>query len=81
MKNCPDCGAKPGEIHVDSCDIERCSSCGYQRVQCYCTDHDPAFARWSGFWPGKLEANAMGVDLNQFCIRGYDSLLFIKPKV
>jgi len=79
MKNCPDCNTKPGETHRDNCDVERCSVCGGQRLQCDCPNHDPAFSRWSGFWPGSLEADALKIDLNQFCEQGYDKKIFIKP--
>lgn len=80
LSECHDCGAMPGEVHKDNCDVERCSSCGGQRLQCSCADHDPAFARWTGLWPGKAEATALGVDLNEFVMQGYDTLFFIKPK-
>ncbi len=79
MTNCHDCDAKPGEIHEDGCDTERCSVCGGQRLQCDCPDHDAAFARWSGFWPGFLEAKELGLDLNQFYIGGYEKIIFVKP--
>ena len=81
MKNCHDCNAKPGEMHRVGCDVERCSVCGGQRLQCGCSGHDPAFARWSGFWPGVLEADALSIDLNQFYEQGYHKKIFIKPTV
>ena len=79
MTNCPDCNAKPGNIHVDGCNVERCSVCGGQRLQCECADHDPKFARWSGWWPGWLEAEALKIDLNEFYMQGYNKIIFIKP--
>ncbi|MHC4951556.1 MAG: hypothetical protein ACYTEU_11320 [Planctomycetota bacterium] len=79
IRDCPDCGVRPGEMHLNNCDVEQCSACGYQRLQCDCKEHDPAFSRWSGWWPGSLEAEALGLDLNQFHIEGYGMKLFKKP--
>lgn len=78
LRNCHDCGAKPGGIHKDGCDTERCSSCGGQRLQCECPDHDKQFARWTGIWPGKAEAEYLGCDLNEF-ERKYRDVFFKKP--
>jgi len=78
---CHDCNALPGEIHGPSCDVERCSACGGQRLQCNCPDHDPAFARWTGFWPGLLESETLGLTLNDLYEVGLDRVLFVKPKV
>ena len=81
MTNCHDCGATPGTVHGDNCDVERCSVCGGQRIQCYwdCKAHDPAFARWSGWWPGGLESEALGLDLNEFHEQGFAAMLFVAP--
>jgi hypothetical protein len=80
LQKCHDCRAKPGEIHQDGCDVERCSVCGGQRLLCDCAGHDKSFARWTGLWPGYAESRLMGLDLNEFASRGYDEIFFIKPK-
>ena len=79
LSQCHDCGAKPGEMHLDGCDTERCSVCGDQRLQCNCKGHDKTFARWTGLWPGVAEAQMLGVDLNEFHRKGYDRIFFVKP--
>ncbi len=80
LKNCPQCGVKPGHVHVDGCEIERCSICGLQRISCYCEgNHDRAFARWVGFWPGVLEAKELGIGLQELYEQGYFKIFFVKP--
>ena len=79
--NCPDCNAAPGHKHLDQCDVERCSVCGGQHFSCECEGHDKAFARWTGFWPGTLEAKALGLDnLNLLYVNDLHTLFFVKPK-
>jgi len=52
-KECHDCGAKPGEKHLDGCDVARCKSCGGQRLSCDC--ENPGEDVWTGVWPGIKE--------------------------
>jgi hypothetical protein len=40
-----------------------------------------AFARWTGLWPGSVEAEALGIDLNELYSQGYHKIFFVKPKV
>ena len=49
--DCPDCGAEAGGRHRGDCDVERCTSCGRQRVGCGCPVHDPDAAAWTGVFP------------------------------
>jgi hypothetical protein len=81
QENCPDCGVKPGEKHLDNCDVERCSVCGFQYLMCSCQKHDKSCARWIGFWPGELEAKALGISLNKLYESGIYKTIFIKPTI
>lgn len=81
LRNCPDCGVAPGEAHDPCCDVEHCSVCGGQCLSCDCggAGHDPIFARWTGIWPGKAEADFLRIDLNTFYERGLHKIFFVKP--
>ena len=80
FRACPDCRARPGQPHNRGCDVERCSHCGLQSLSCGAKTHDPLFSRWTGFWPGYLEARELGLDLNEFMVGGYYKAFFIKPR-
>lgn len=85
LRSCPDCGVSAGNCHKIGCDIEFCSVCGWQRLACEgdeeCKGHDREFARWTGFWPGELEARDLGISLNDLANPIIGKALFIKPKL
>jgi len=80
LRDCPDCAVKPGKPHQYNFDVERCSVCGGQLLSCGCAGHDIAFARWTGVWPGELESNFLGIDLNKFYLDGFYKIFFVKPE-
>lgn len=59
MKNCPDCGVAPGELHASGCDVERCPQCGLQAFSC---GHDATERRmpWTGEWHGFAQCRELG---------------------
>lgn len=80
---CPKCGVPPGSRHRVDCEVERCSECGFARVLCKARhfDHDPSFARWTGFLPGELEAKGLGLQSPDDL--GFDNLyklFYLKPR-
>lgn len=57
---CNDCQAKPGENHLDGCDVERCGECGGQFISCCCKEPSERRVPWSGEWPGTKECREFG---------------------
>lgn len=47
LPNCPDCGTSVGEHHKSDCDVERCQTCGQQKLTCGC---DSPHTIWTGEW-------------------------------
>jgi len=87
LEVCPDCGVQPGQRHNHGCDIEHCSVCGLQRINCDHEElHDRRFGRWTGIYPGEAECLALGFitedgmpDLNRLYSTGLYKIFFIKP--
>lgn len=51
LPNCPDCYTPVGEFHKLGCDVERCPTCGQQKLTCGC---DSGHTVWTGEWPEVL---------------------------
>jgi hypothetical protein len=39
-RQCHDCSAYEGELHVPGCDTERCGDCGGQAIMCGCVEDE-----------------------------------------
>jgi hypothetical protein len=57
---CPECRVTVDKAHKKGCDVERCTACGGQRLQCACPMHDRKLAAWRGYWPGVLACIELG---------------------
>lgn len=60
QEQCPDCGVRIGQPHEAGCDVERCSVCKIQKIQCGCEEHKPQITSWTGEWPGVAECRMRG---------------------
>jgi hypothetical protein len=54
---CHDCLAKPGQLHVPGCDLERCPKCGEQLISCKC--------KKSGAWANFVVPQDLGFSLQE----------------
>lgn len=71
-KNCPDCGASPGSVHEDGCDVALCAVTGQQRLlacgesggfaagECEHEEGTDCRTVWTGQWPGEQECAEYG---------------------
>lgn len=57
MPHCPDCDVAYGSVHSSGCDVERCASCGGQRLTCGCEKHSPWDSRWLGVLENQHDPN------------------------
>jgi len=80
ITKCFGCDVEPNHIHLDGCDIERCSVCGLIWVYCNCVGHDREYAKWVGYLPCKYEAIRLKIKLSEFYTKDYYRVFFIKPK-
>jgi hypothetical protein len=46
--DCPDCGVKIGEEHIEYCDIPMCLNCSLQAFTCDCPE-PKTIEKWLGF--------------------------------
>jgi hypothetical protein len=81
LRNCRDCGARPGQVHKPHCSLEVCSICGGKRLRCQCLNHDRAFARWLGQSSAEIFSRTMGISMTEYTKMGGDRLFCVKPNV
>lgn len=56
VSTCPDCAVKPGKVHTEGCDVDKCVTCGVQMLMhAISTCKKPVSSVWSGLWPGVKE--------------------------
>lgn len=59
--SCTGCGVKPGQPHINGCDLEVCASCGQQKIGCECENNiNLSSVPWSGEFPGLAECREFG---------------------
>ncbi|HEU5304387.1 MAG TPA: hypothetical protein VFU40_07065 [Gemmatimonadales bacterium] len=70
LGECLDCAVLPGDPHDPDCDVARCLQTGHQRLTCQ-AEHDCGQDKWTGTWPGLVEARRYGVDFNTLTGSGH----------